>query len=53
MISFVDNTSIRDVILRTNPSLQPWDIQDNPFRWDTESKSSLCSKRNNTIKAAF
>ena len=37
-IEFIRNTTIRDVILRTNPELNENDIQDNPFLWDTASE---------------
>jgi len=30
------NTTIRDVILRTNPQMEEYDIQDEPFLWDGE-----------------
>jgi len=41
-IDFIRNTTIRDVILRTNPELDgEFDIQDNPFLWDPSSKCFL------------
>uniref|UniRef100_H2YK35 NAD(P)H oxidase (H2O2-forming) n=1 Tax=Ciona savignyi TaxID=51511 RepID=H2YK35_CIOSA len=42
-LEFVRNTTIRDVILRTNPNLDPnFDIQQNPFLWQSSDPLALC-----------
>uniref|UniRef100_H2Z321 NAD(P)H oxidase (H2O2-forming) n=1 Tax=Ciona savignyi TaxID=51511 RepID=H2Z321_CIOSA len=42
-LEFVRNTTIRDVILRTNPNLDPnFDIQQNPFQWLSSDPLALC-----------
>ena len=35
----INTTTIRDVILRTNPLMTEDDIQNNPFRWLPEGNS--------------
>jgi len=32
-MEFIQNSTIREVIMRVNPSLVDNDIQNNPFRW--------------------
>ncbi|XP_076805586.1 dual oxidase 2-like isoform X1 [Clavelina lepadiformis] len=41
-LSFIWNTTIRDVILRTNPSMKESDIQGNPFQWRTGDSNLNC-----------
>ncbi|XP_076806582.1 dual oxidase 2-like [Clavelina lepadiformis] len=45
-IEEIHNVSIRDVILRTNPSMNPSeDLQENPFLWDmTDGKAPACGQ---------